>query len=53
MYQYFRKKDFYFIILYLIVNRINKELLNVYNFNAISLYRLHYITLLYQSYYRA
>ena len=41
-----KKKTFILIILHLIVNYISKELFNVYNFNAISSYRLCYITLL-------
>ena len=42
----FEKRTFISIILYLIVNRISKKHFSVYNFNAISLYYLHYITLL-------
>ena len=42
----FKKKTLILEILHLIVNRTSRELFSVYNFNAISLYRLHYITLL-------
>ena len=48
----FEKKTLILAILYLIFNRTSRELLNVYDFNVISLYRLHHVTSLYQNYYR-